>query len=667
METTVFPTNMASAPGPAMEFLGRAAFEATKMRPLLPTYLHLLLSAIFPIYTAAHASLARPSSAAKLEKRKKATDGDASDDDDDVQVVNKIESLTARDALTFPLLAGATLTSLYYLIKWLEDPAMLNKILAVYFSQMGLFFGVKFLKDVLSTIRSVCLPMQYSLGGAVWHADLKNRCFSTEGLSDAKSHPSPLAGRLRNIPLPKKLSSRLWTLRKRIYSKSKLRLDIHKIIKVRCTIDVLDIISLALVSQMLVWQTFVSTPWYLTNFMGFSFCYGSLQMVTPTTGWIGTLVLSALFFYDIYFVFFTPMMVTVATKLEVPIKLLFPRPHGCVMPVGALGGSEAMQDYLDCLAKKRTMAMLGLGDIVIPGMMLAFALRFDLYRFYLGKETISVSDSGDRVTKKKKYTRATGSWGERFWTSPGLRSEELQAKTFPKPYFHAGVIGYVAGMIVTMIVMQVAQHAQPALLYLVPGVLISLWGTALFKGDLKLFWMYTEEEEEDEKEKKEAGDQKAKTGEEDNKEKEGQISEANPNKEETTDAEVNPPKTNSATDTPSKSRTMAPNSPPYLISFSITRPTLTKPSTTQSSHPATPTPSSNSDTNDKDKDATISKSSSNTSTDESYDVLPDIKADHEVMDMLSQEITQAKWKEEAEAPITTGRDGEPLGKRRRKE
>ena len=634
------------------------------MRPLLPTYLHLLLSAVFPIYTAAHASLARPSSAAKLEKRKKATGGDVSDDDeDDVQVVQKIESLTAWDALTFPLLAGATLTSLYFLIKWLEDPAMLNKILAVYFSWMGMFFGVKFLKDVLSTIRSVCLPLQYSLGGIVWRADPGNRCFSAEGLPDAKSHPSPLAGRLRNILLPKKLSSHLWALRRGIYSKARLRLDIHKVIKVRCAIDLLDIISLVLVSYMLAWQTFFSPPWYLTNFMGFSFCYGSLQMVTPTTGWIGTLVLSALFFYDIYFVFFTPMMVTVATKLEVPIKLLFPRPHGCIMPIGATEGSELMQEYLDCLAKKRTMAMLGLGDIVIPGMMLAFALRFDLYRLYLGKETVSVSDSGIRVTKKKNYTRATGSWGERLWTSPTLQSEKLQAKTFPKPYFYAGVIGYVAGMIVTMIVMQVAQHAQPALLYLVPGVLISLWGTALFKGDLKLFWTYTEEGQEDE-EQKEPSDKKAKTEDKVDEEDERQVSKADSNKEETSDAEVTAPKTKSGADTPSKSKSVASNSSPNLINFSITYPTLPKPTSTQSSHPATPTLSPDSGT--CEQNATISKSSSSTSSD-SYDVLPDIKADHEVMDKLSREITQSKAIEKAQAPVTTGRDGEPLGKRRKKE
>lgn len=636
-----------------MEVLGRVAFEAIKMRPLLPTYLHLLLSSIFPIYAAAHASLARPSSAAKPEKKnKEAADGDASDGDDDLQVVQKIESLTAWDALTFPLMAGATLTSLYFLIKWLEDPAILNKILAVYFSQVGMFFGAKFLKDVFSTIRSVMLPMQYSIGGFVWHADPANSCFTAKGPVKAKSHLSPLPGRLRNIPLPPKLSSAIWTIRKAIYTKARLHLDIYKTLKVSCPMDLLlDILSVFVVTSIVVWQTFFSTPWYLTNFMGFSFCYGSLQMITPTTGWIGTLVLSALFFYDIYFVFFTPMMVTVATKLEVPIKLLFPRPDGCVLPVGALEGSEIMQEYLDCLSKKRTMAMLGLGDIIIPGMMLAFALRFDLYRFYLGEQTSTKGGSGAEVPKKRTYTRATGNWGERFWTKSNLRSKELQVKSFPKPYFHAGVSGYLIGMIFTLIVMQVAQHAQPALLYLVPGVLISLWGTALFKGDLKLFWAYTEGEEV------EGNDKKEKTEDKDKKGKDGQERKPNPAKEETANAaEVTTPIKSSDNKNEFKPQPAPSTSPLSLISFSITLPTPTAP---PSKAPSTsPSPA-------KAKDTTTSSSDS-ASTDSSYDVIPDIKADHEVMDMLSREISNAKEEVPAPAAVTTSRDGEPAGKRRRK-
>jgi minor histocompatibility antigen H13 len=58
-------------------------------------------------------------------------------------------------------------------------------------------------------------------------------------------------------------------------------------------------------------------------------------------------------------VFYTPYMVTVATKLDVPIKLTFQA------------------------AERKSI--LGLGDIVIPGMVMALALRFDLWRHYEGK------------------------------------------------------------------------------------------------------------------------------------------------------------------------------------------------------------------------------------------------------------------------------------------
>jgi minor histocompatibility antigen H13 len=52
-------------------------------------------------------------------------------------------------------------------------------------------------------------------------------------------------------------------------------------------------------------------------------------------------------------------------------------------------------------------------------------------------------------------------------------------------------------MSATEIAMHYSDHAQPALLYLVPGVLISLLLTATFRGELKVMWLYTEEEDED--------------------------------------------------------------------------------------------------------------------------------------------------------------------------
>jgi minor histocompatibility antigen H13 len=500
-----------------MEFFGRIAFEAVRMRPLLPTYFHLLASVIFPIYTGAHASLSSPSSAALLERRKSSKiEGD---DEDDEVVLQKMEGLSPSDAIAFPLLAGTTLASLYFLLKWLDDPAILNKILGYYFAQLGLVFGIKFLKDASSVARSVSWPTQYSANGGLWKANNARKCYEASSTSSSQNgvhQASPLPGIFRSIPLPRSFSSRIWRFREAIYAKASLRLHLHKIVTLKSPVDLLDLASMIVTIALVVYHTFVAKPWWLTNFMGFSFCYGSLQFISPTTSWTGTLILSALFFYDIYFVFFTPMMVTVATKLDVPIKLLFPRPDGCVMPIGAAEGSPLMEEYLECLAKKRTMAMIGLGDVVIPGMMIAFALRFDLFLFYLhqqkraikeGKEAprSDASEYPNHMTQRAKYLTATGGWGERFWTNRTLEPVEFKAKRFPKTYFYASLAGYVIGMMATLIVMQVAEHAQPALLYLVPGVLTSLWGTALIKGDLKLLWEYSEawEEDQDKDEKKE--------------------------------------------------------------------------------------------------------------------------------------------------------------------
>ncbi|KAJ9612615.1 hypothetical protein H2200_004212 [Cladophialophora chaetospira] len=477
---------MASEPGTIANFFGHAAYHFEMMRPLLPTYLHLLVSAIFPIYTAAHASLARPPSAAPRKSNK--DDKEDEDDEPEEESPTKIESLTPTDAIMFPVLAGGTLASLYFILKWLQDPAWLNWALGLYFSQVGLFFATKFIKDAFSLIRSFLLPNQFSRGKELWKVDQRARSSKT---ASGKSSSSPFASLPGLIPLPKSLSTKIWNVRSLLYTKARLNLQIHKTITLKTPVEFLDVLSLVLSCGVVYYHTFIGKPWFLTNFLGFSFCYGSLQYVTPTTAWTGTLILSALFFYDIYFVFFTPMMVTVATKLDVPIKLLFPRPDGCIVPVGAPEGSPAMEEYVKCLAKKRTMAMLGLGDIVVPGMILAFALRFDLYLHYL-RQSRSSNNDGKTDETKPTYTSARGSWGERFWTSSKLWPKETQAKQFPKPYLYATIGGYLVGMVVTVVVMQIAQHAQPALLYLVPGVLGSFWGTALIKGDLKTLWNYSE-------------------------------------------------------------------------------------------------------------------------------------------------------------------------------
>lgn len=478
------------------------------VRPLVPMYLHLIVSAIFPIYTGAHASLSRPSSAAKPSKRSKSAKGDSKEEDvdDDEQ---KMEGLSPMDAVVMPVLAGLSLAGLYYLIKWLEDPAILNKILNGYFSIFGLLSVARLLTDSMGTVTSFVFPGTYSLNGQTWEVKSEQR--KAQSTSEpTRERYSPLPGVLSLLPSPSPMRHLMWTLRELPSRKFRVRAYIHKILKADVKIGPQGLIGLAIAFAAELYFNIFDKPWWLTNILGFSFAYATLQYMSPTTSWTGTLILGALFFYDIYFVFFTPLMVTVATELDIPAKLLFPRPRGP-----------------DEDPAKKAMSMLGLGDVVLPGMMIGFALRFDLYLFYLRKQISrpveSSSEENDetdgKATKtaatlkstKAKWIQATGSWGERFWTTRNDKYaiSGLQSGIFPKTYFHASLVGYIIGMLFTLGIMQLYGHAQPALLYLVPGVLGALWGTAFVRGDIKTLWAYSEAEDDESLEVEQKKDQSA--------------------------------------------------------------------------------------------------------------------------------------------------------------
>ncbi|OJD14148.1 hypothetical protein AJ78_05475 [Emergomyces pasteurianus Ep9510] len=499
------------------KLLDQVQLEFTKCKPLIPTYSHLLVSALFPIYIGAHASLTRPSSAAKPTKPKntndepiidRENDEDAEEEDEEEEEeetsLKKMEGLEPSDAIMFPIMAGLTLGGLYLLINWLKDPAILNKFLGFYFSQAGTVFAISFMRDGFSLLRSFIFPSRYALHGFVWKANQRRRVFVPIRNDDLpqeqveEQRRSPLPGHLGNISLPTSLLDALWRVRGFVYKKATLRAYVRAVIEVKSRFTIFDVVSTILALMAVYYFTFVAKPWWLTNFLGFSFSYGAMQFMSPTTFWTGSLVLSALFFYDIYFVFFTPLMVTVAKSLDIPIKLVFPRP--------AAPGEDP--DLV-------SMAMLGLGDIVIPGMVIGLALRFDLFLYYKAKAALL------NKPEKIPYVNAVGSWGERFWTTwftsasryarltfPRRQDGKLtphEARNFPKTYFHVSLIGYVGGMLATLLAMQMSNHAQPALLYLVPGVLGSLWTTALIKGDIKDMWNFSDALEEEEDKEAEKG------------------------------------------------------------------------------------------------------------------------------------------------------------------
>ena len=482
------------------------------LRRLLPTYISLIVAALLPIYAGSHASLSRPSSAAKTKTKKRREHGSQESSG------QRMEGLSPSDAILYPVMTGCLLMFLYVLIQWLKDPEILNTIINWYLSIFGVFSVAKLVGDSMSVLESFLFPKRFTDVGLIWNVNPKTEtAIATTTQANSATNTahriSPLPGVFSRLPLPLIVYRALWKIRHVVtqnlllveaFAQGIFEADVH--------IGLNGIIGLLTSIASLLFFNLVSKPWWLTNIFGFSFSYSALQLISPTTFWTGTLVLTSLFFYDIYFVFFTPVMVTVATKLDVPVKLLIPKP--------------ADED-----PAKLSLAMLGLGDIVLPGMMIGLALRFDLYIFYLRKQKRKAqsvaNEEGNPYSKpgsvangsdpshvedsqvslvydktgigKAEYVNATRGWGERFWLGKS-KTTTLEGGLFPKTYFYASVVGYVLGMVCTVCIMHFANHAQPALLYLVPSVLISLWGTAAFRGEIQMMWTYTEDEEAKKKE-----------------------------------------------------------------------------------------------------------------------------------------------------------------------
>jgi len=147
---------------------------------------------------------------------------------------------------------------------------------------------------------------------------------------------------------------------------------------------------------------------------------------------VGCILLCGLFFYDIFWVFGTEAMVFVAKNLDAPIKLVFPKA---------------------IFTSTTPYSMLGLGDIVIPGIFIALLLRFDM-------------------SLKKGVS---------------------------KSYFYTCFAAYILGLITTILVMHVFQAAQPALLYLVPFCLGSATIRALVCGEFNELLKYSDEKKTEKK------------------------------------------------------------------------------------------------------------------------------------------------------------------------
>ncbi|XP_007992871.2 signal peptide peptidase-like 2B isoform X1 [Chlorocebus sabaeus] len=201
------------------------------------------------------------------------------------------------------------------------------------------------------------------------------------------------------------------------------------------------LLALFCVAVSVVWGVFRNEDqwaWVLQDALGIAFCLYMLKTIRLPTFKACTLLLLVLFLYDIFFVFITPfltksgssIMVEVATgpsdsatREKLPMVLKVPRLNSSPL---------ALCD--------RPFSLLGFGDILVPGLLVAYCHRFDV---------------------------------------------QVQS---PRVYFVACTVAYGVGLLVTFVALALMQRGQPALLYLVPCTLVTSCAVALWRRELGVFW-----------------------------------------------------------------------------------------------------------------------------------------------------------------------------------
>ncbi|KAE8710814.1 Signal peptide peptidase-like 4 [Hibiscus syriacus] len=183
-----------------------------------------------------------------------------------------------------------------------------------------------------------------------------------------------------------------------------------------------------------VWAVYrnVSFAWVGQDILGIALIITVLQIVHVPNLKVGTILLSCAFLYDIFWVFVS--------------KELF---HESVMIVVARGDKSG-EDGIPMLLKIPRMfdpwggySIIGFGDILLPGLLIAFSLRYD-------------------------------------W---------LTNKTLRSGYFLWAIVTYGLGLLITYAALNLMDgQGQPALLYVVPFTLGSFLTLGRKRGDLRVLW-----------------------------------------------------------------------------------------------------------------------------------------------------------------------------------
>jgi len=268
----------------------------------IPYYINLLLLSTTLIYVGSHLSLIL-----------RDTETIINADGETMQNAPMGEIMSQADAQKFPFIGSAALFSLFCAFKFL-DPEWVNFVISFYFTAAGALAVGQTVHPIIAPVVERYVKWSYK----------KKIEFSWE--------------------------SKVVTM---VIGESPFKETLE--------ISITGILS-TVISLFVGYQYFTTKHWTLNNILGISFILQGISMFSIGSFKIAAILLVGLFFYDVFWVFGTPVMVTVAKKLDGPIKLLFPR------------SLERNEDG------KLELSLLGLGDIVIPGFLVSFMLRFDAVR-----------------------------------------------------------------------------------------------------------------------------------------------------------------------------------------------------------------------------------------------------------------------------------------------
>lgn len=215
----------------------------------------------------------------------------------------------------------------------------------------------------------------------------------------------------------------------------------------RCTITCcgksfevrLYLLSGLCIAVAVVWAVFRNEDrwaWILQDILGIAFCLNLIKTLKLPNFKSCVILLGLLLLYDVFFVFITPFITKNGESIMVELAA-GPFGNNEKLPVVIRVPKLAYFSVMSvCLMP---VSILGFGDIIVPGLLIAYCRRFDV-------------EIGSSI------------------------------------YYVSSTIAYAIGMILTFVVLVLMKKGQPALLYLVPCTLITASLVAWRRKEMKKFW-----------------------------------------------------------------------------------------------------------------------------------------------------------------------------------